>query len=75
MGKIKEFLKNLFTMSNLLTGMVGLGLGMGIYVLNKFIMKYTFQDVAIFIGTGIVFLLVVYLLGFLMNKTLLKDDN
>lgn len=62
-------------MSNLLTGMVGIGFGIGIYVLNKFIMRYTFQDIAIFIGTGIMFLLVMYLLGFLLNKTLLKDDD
>jgi hypothetical protein len=75
MGKIKEFFSNLFSMSNLLTGMVGIGFGIGIYVLNKFIMRYTFQDIAIFIGTGIMFLLVMYLLGFLLNKTLLKDDD
>lgn len=75
MEKIREFFRNLFSMSNLLTGMIGMGFGMGLYALNRFIAKYTFQDIAIFIGTGLGFLFTLYVLGYLMNKTFLNDDN
>lgn len=75
MGKIKEFLKNLFTIGNLLSGLVGLGIGMFLYVIGKIIGKSTFQDIAIFIGVGISFTLIILFLGFLLNKTLFKDDN
>jgi hypothetical protein len=75
MGKIREFFSDVFSMSNLLTGMVYMGFGMGLYILNRVFTKYTFYDIAIFIGTGVGFLVTIYLLGFLLNKTLLKDDN
>lgn len=73
MEKIKEILKNLFTKSNLITGMIGFGFGMLVHVSTKLLSNYTFGDIAIFIGTGISFLIILFVLGYLMNNTLFKD--
>lgn len=74
MGKVKEFLGNLLTIKNFVIGLCGLWVGVGVNLLYSTIQRYTFQDIAIFIGVGIVFILVIFLLGFLLNKILFKND-
>lgn len=75
MGKITEFLKNLFTVGNLSSGLIGLGIGILSFVLLKLVHNTTFQDILIFIGVAVVFILVVFSLGSLLNNTLFKDDE
>lgn len=75
MGKITEFLKNLFTIGNLASGLIGLGIGFLSFVLLKIVHNTTFNNIVIFIGVGVVFILVVFSLGFLLNNTLFKDDE
>ena len=75
MGKIREFFSELFSISNLSTGLIGLGFGMTFYIIGRLVDKHTLEDIAIFIGVGIGFILIIFFLGFLLNKTLFKDDE
>lgn len=70
-----NFLKNLFTLRNLLSGVIGIAMGFFSFALLKLVHNNTFQDIGIFIGVGLGFILVLFVLGFVLNKTLFKDED
>lgn len=75
MEKIKEFIGNIFSLHNLFTGLFGIGFGLSLYGLGTLIGRNTFQDIAIFIGVGLGFIFTIFFLGYLLNKTLFKNEN
>ena len=74
MEKIKNFITNLFSMGNLITGFIGMSFGyMFVLLIRAFVMG-TFGEFGIFIATSVGFILCTFMLGYIMNKTLFKDD-
>lgn len=74
MEKIKNFIKNLFSLDNLSTGIIGMAFGYLFIMLVESVIMGTFGDFGIFIATSIGVILCTFMLGYIMNKTLFKDD-
>lgn len=74
MEKIKKFFKDLFSVNSLLSGLIGLSVGIILYSLGKYFMENPFKYISIFItGVGLVF--IVFCCGYIINTTLFKDDE
>lgn len=74
MGKIKQFFKDLFSVNSLISGLIGLSVGIILYSLGKYIMEDPFKYINIFI-TGIGLIFIVFCSGYIINNTLFKDDH
>ena len=74
MEKIKSILSEIFSASSLLSGIIGISIGFLGNMLLQTVTTGSFEKILIFIATGTVLILCVLVLGFIMNKTIFKDD-
>ena len=72
---MKKILSEVFSVGSLLSGIIGISLGFFSYNLLQVVKSGTFEKFFIFIATGMVLILIAFVLGYLMNKTLFKNEE